>query len=246
MRFCRARSGIVRSGGSRVSRIGRVERAPRRPRSSSRSTWTARASPTSPPACGSTTTCSTRSGKHGASTSPCTPRATWTSTRTTPSRTSPSRSGQALHQALGDKTGIRRFGDAMIPMDEALAQAVVDVSGRPYCVHRRARGDAGFVVGSHYPTVLNRHVFESLAVARPDRPARAGARRPRPAPHRRGAVQGRRPRAARGRRARPAGDGHPVDQGRAVARLVPPSGSPVGTCVRPPRVCAAPSAARVA
>ena len=42
--------------------------------------------------------------------------------------------GQAIRQALGDKTGIRRFGDALVPLDEALAQAVVDVSGRPYCV----------------------------------------------------------------------------------------------------------------
>ena len=42
--------------------------------------------------------------------------------------------GQALRLALGDKTGIRRFGDALVPLDEALAQAVVDVSGRPYCV----------------------------------------------------------------------------------------------------------------
>ncbi len=43
--------------------------------------------------------------------------------------------GQAIRQALGDKRGIRRFGDALVPLDEALAQAVVDVSGRPYCVH---------------------------------------------------------------------------------------------------------------
>lgn len=72
--------------------------------------------------------------------------------------------GQALRQALGDKAGIRRFGDAWIPMDEALAQAVVDVSGRPYTVHRgEPETMAGFVVGGHYPTVLNRHVFESLA-----------------------------------------------------------------------------------
>ena len=72
--------------------------------------------------------------------------------------------GQALLQALGDKKGIRRFGDALIPMDETLAQAVVDVSGRPYTVHTGEPDVmAGFVIGGHYPTVLNRHVFESLA-----------------------------------------------------------------------------------
>jgi imidazoleglycerol-phosphate dehydratase len=72
--------------------------------------------------------------------------------------------GQAIRQALGDKAGIRRFGDAWIPMDETLAHAAVDVSGRPYCVHA-GEPDAlvSFVVGGNYPTVLNRHVFESLA-----------------------------------------------------------------------------------
>ncbi len=72
--------------------------------------------------------------------------------------------GQAIRKALGDRTGIRRFGDAWIPMDEALAHAAVDVSGRPYCVHT-GEPDVmtGFVVGGHYATVLNRHVFESLA-----------------------------------------------------------------------------------
>jgi imidazoleglycerol-phosphate dehydratase len=72
--------------------------------------------------------------------------------------------GQALRQALGDKSGIRRFGDAWIPMDETLAHAAVDVSGRPYCVHvGEPDVMTGFVVGNNYPTVLNRHVFESIA-----------------------------------------------------------------------------------
>lgn len=72
--------------------------------------------------------------------------------------------GEAIGKALGDKQGIRRFGDAWIPMDETLAHAAVDVSGRPYCVHT-GEPDVmtGFVVGGNYPTVLNRHVFESLA-----------------------------------------------------------------------------------
>jgi imidazoleglycerol-phosphate dehydratase len=75
--------------------------------------------------------------------------------------------GQALSQALGDKMGIRRFGDAFIPMDECLAHAAVDVSGRPYFVHT---GEPDFMVqftiagsSAPYHTVVNRHVFESLA-----------------------------------------------------------------------------------
>jgi imidazoleglycerol-phosphate dehydratase len=75
--------------------------------------------------------------------------------------------GAALGQALGDKTGIRRFGDAFIPMDETLAHAAVDVSGRPYFVHT---GEPEYLVdftivgsGVPYHTVINRHVFESLA-----------------------------------------------------------------------------------
>jgi len=72
--------------------------------------------------------------------------------------------GQALGRALGDKAGIRRFGDAWVPMDEALAHAAVDVSGRPYCVHTgEPEALMSFVVGGNYPTVLNRHVFETVA-----------------------------------------------------------------------------------
>ena len=72
--------------------------------------------------------------------------------------------GQALREALGDKVGIRRFGDATVPLDEALVQAVVDVSGRPYCVHTgEPDAQAYVVIGGDYQGSLTRHVFETLA-----------------------------------------------------------------------------------
>jgi imidazoleglycerol-phosphate dehydratase len=72
--------------------------------------------------------------------------------------------GQAIGQAVGDKKGIRRFGDAFVPMDETLAHAAIDLSGRPYSVHTGEPADIlGFTVGNNYPVVLNRHVFDSLA-----------------------------------------------------------------------------------
>lgn len=72
--------------------------------------------------------------------------------------------GQALRQALGDKAGISRFGDALVPLDEALAQAVVDVSGRPYLVHRgEPAGQEYHLIGGHFTGSLTRHVLESIA-----------------------------------------------------------------------------------
>ena len=70
--------------------------------------------------------------------------------------------GQALREALGDKVGIVRFGDALVPLDETLAQAVVDVSGRPYCVHEEP--ELVELIGS-YDTTLTKHIFESFASA---------------------------------------------------------------------------------
>ena len=78
--------------------------------------------------------------------------------------------GQAIRAALGDKTGIRRFGDALVPLDEALAQAVVDVSGRPYCVHSgEPDGQEYALIGGNtadsvpYAGSMTRHVLETLA-----------------------------------------------------------------------------------
>jgi imidazoleglycerol-phosphate dehydratase len=77
--------------------------------------------------------------------------------------------GEALREALGDKQGIRRFGDATVPLDEALVQCAVDVSGRPYCVHVGEPDGQAYVVigagdaGPGYAGSLTRHVFETLA-----------------------------------------------------------------------------------
>jgi imidazoleglycerol-phosphate dehydratase len=69
--------------------------------------------------------------------------------------------GQAFGTALGDKAGIRRFGDALVPLDEALVQVAVDLSGRPYLVHREP-DNLPPTIGPVYASTLTRHVFESF------------------------------------------------------------------------------------
>ncbi len=77
--------------------------------------------------------------------------------------------GQAIRAALGDKAGIRRFGDALVPLDEALARCVVDVSGRAYCVHTGEPPGQEYVLigggrgGVPYAGSLTRHVVETIA-----------------------------------------------------------------------------------
>jgi len=72
--------------------------------------------------------------------------------------------GEAIREALGDKRGISRYGDALVPLDEALAQAVVDLSGRPYLVHDgEPEGFALHLVGGHFTGSLVRHTFEAIA-----------------------------------------------------------------------------------
>lgn len=67
--------------------------------------------------------------------------------------------GQALREALGDKTGVRRFGSAVVPLDETRVLAAIDLSGRPYLVH--SEPDMVELIGS-YDTSLTRHIWESV------------------------------------------------------------------------------------
>ena len=71
--------------------------------------------------------------------------------------------GQALREALGEKLGICRFGDALVPLDETLVRAAVDLSGRPYVVHVEP-DDLPPLIGT-YDTTLTRHFFETVGHA---------------------------------------------------------------------------------
>src|SRR5262249_60888500 len=71
--------------------------------------------------------------------------------------------GEALRTALGDKAGISRFGDALVPLDETLVRVAVDLAGRPYVVHSEPDGMAPLI--GTYDTTLTRHFFETLGGA---------------------------------------------------------------------------------
>ena len=120
--------------------------------------------------------------------------------------------GEAFDAALGDRAGVRRFGSARAPLDEALAEATVDLSGRGI-----AELDLAFAapaIGAHADDA-RAALLRQLRAPRPPRPARRRARRGRP-PRGRGRLQGRGAGAARGGRARPRARRHREHEGRAV------------------------------
>ena len=74
--------------------------------------------------------------------------------------------GQALKEALGTKAGIRRYGHAYVPLDESLARAVVDISGRPYFVHTGdPEGQQYHLIGGHFTGSMVGHALESLSIS---------------------------------------------------------------------------------
>jgi imidazoleglycerol-phosphate dehydratase len=68
--------------------------------------------------------------------------------------------GDALRQAVGDKRGIRRFGDALVPMEEALAQVALDISGRPLLVYD---ADIPAEAIGQFDTILTEEFLHALA-----------------------------------------------------------------------------------
>ena len=67
--------------------------------------------------------------------------------------------GQAFKESLGDKSGIKRYGDATLPLDEVLVRAAVDLSGRPYLAHQET--EIAPMIGT-YDTTLTKHIWESF------------------------------------------------------------------------------------
>ena len=193
-------------------------------RSTSRSTSTAPGTVDGRrPACRSSTTCSTSSAATAASTSTVEadgrPR---TSTATTPSRTSASSSARPSREALGDKAGVRRFASGLFPLDEALVEVALDLSGRPFVVYDVPFGEVLPLGDPPFDPEMAEHFWQSFATAAGITLHVHQAARAQHPPRRRGHLQGRGPlparrRAGRGRR-RPVHQGHAVTERRPLDR----------------------------
>ena len=129
--------------------------------------------------------------------------------------------GGVFAEALGDKAGVRRFASISLPLDEALVDVALDLSGRPFLAYgiEFAPDTAGPRHAAVRPAA-GRGVLAGLRDGRRRHPPRAPGHRQEHPPHRGGLVQGRGPGPPR-RRAR-RGRGHPVHQGHAVTRRPTP------------------------
>ena len=124
--------------------------------------------------------------------------------------------GQAIDRALGDRAGIRRYGHAVLPMDETLVTTAVDLGGRAYWVWNVAMPSPK--IGT-FDSELVADFWQAVSQPGTDEPARHPAPRPQHPPHQRGRLQGDGPRTPRCARARSAKHRGPLDQGNALSRL---------------------------
>ena len=145
--------------------------------------------------------------------------------------------GKALVQALGDKAGIRRFGDCALPMDETLALAAVDLSGRPFLVWR---ADVPLETLGTFSSQLAEEFWRAVSSAGLLTLHVVLQHGHKHAPHRGSDLQGVCPCSASRCRDGPASQRHPIDKRRALIRPTPPqatrlSQSSLRCCRRIPR-----------
>ena len=125
--------------------------------------------------------------------------------------------GGAVARALGDKAGVRRFASVLLPLDEALVEVALDLSGRPFLAYDVPFAPDVAGLGSPpFDSAVGRGVLAGLRHRRGHHPPRAAPGGQEHPPHRRGHLQGGGPRPAR--RGAGRGRGHPLDQGRPVSR----------------------------
>ncbi len=120
--------------------------------------------------------------------------------------------GQALKKALGDSKGIRRYGDVTVPMDETLAQVVMDLSGRPYLAYQ-VELPKKYKLKDFDPG-LAEDFFQSVVNHAGHEPAYPPPLRPRRPPHARSHLQGLRPRPGPGHEPRSEDQGRALDEGK--------------------------------
>jgi imidazoleglycerol-phosphate dehydratase len=73
--------------------------------------------------------------------------------------------GEAFRTALGDKAGVRRFASGLYPLDEALVEVALDLSGRPFCVYEVELGEVLPLGSPPFDASLAEHFWESFANA---------------------------------------------------------------------------------